>query len=589
MKFEQIRKPLLFSCLIASVGLHFGAFYYFYEHPLSVEHSEDSKWAIQKTLPEAMPILQEDLKAERIEQVLEQSLNQIVTTDIPIEEQSPIAVKSPQKQLPDSMPPLFNPEISASISDFAVEDEGELAPFDYQIEKYASLDLIEPFLQTGLPPSILNPDPVEDDEEISTLAADSPQIEEKAELQIHNSDTKKLHTEASLDQPVAMQPFTEISESTTPRLVLPNTVDYLREEWLKRSLASRTLPEADHYGIEDSTKAIDWQENIDVDITYMRDPDTNRYIFSATLHPGSDLTAETIPQHFYFIIDRTVDKQKFGRNKRAVQRALSALNEGDAFNIIVFDKRLEKFSEQEVIVRSNAIEKAEDYLEKLEDKPSRTGESFKSIESLLPTHLHDDEIYSVILITDGHSFLTDTKQKKAFNEWAKKNHSSVNIYTAASGQENNLALLDFMSYVTGGKFLYSETNSSFPRKLVKFVKDMHDPIVKNVIADAVASDGNTRVELAGRGKASLPPLFAGRPYTLVGSIDDLCDFTLFIQGKRGERYLNIKKEISLKNGTQGGRTLAKIWAGAQATEHYDRFLDSGNISHLQGAKELIGP
>ncbi len=173
-------------------------------------------------------------------------------------------------------------------------------------------------------------------------------------------------------------------------------------------------------------------------------------------------------------------------------------------------------------------------------------------------------------------------------KWAEKNRGNLNLYTATSGQGNNLVLLDLLSYVASGKLLYSDTNASFPRKLVKLVKDLHDPIIKEVTLDAVAMDSGNNVQIY-PAKMVLPPLYVKKPFLVVGTIDDLEDFTLYIQGKNRGRWLNVKKKISFSEAAKGGRSLEKLWAYAQANLCYEEFLKEGKGSHLKEAKKILAP
>lgn len=615
MKFDQIRKPLLISCLTASLALHAGAFYYFYQRPPSLVREQVSVWSKEESIPQTPQLLSEELFVENIENALEESLNRIATAiptysefqqelademqladaDI-LQPESEAQIPVLYREVLDSLalhiecpalPPLFDPEASISLSDFALEDEMDTSPFEYQSEKYASLDLLSPLLQTSLP-APLTSESMEEEQEIAEPVLSPTMIPKKlTALLAQLSQLKKLQMTSEEIQEETL-PFSQVSESTTPRLVLPNAVDYLREEWLKRSLADRTLPSVDYYGIEELAP-IEWEEEIAADITYMPDPKNDGYVFSVTLRPDFFLSAEKLPQHFYFFIDRSnsVEKQKISRYKRAVQRALSSLNEEDTFNIVLFDKHVARLSEKNLPVNSKTIQKAQDFLERQQNKPT-SSETYTTIDRALPEKLNPDEIHSVILISDGNSLMNDNKQKKALTEWLKANQGNVNFYTATSGQGNNLPLLDFLSYASAGKLLYSDTNAGFPRKLVRLVKDLHEPLVKNVTTELVARDSSAHVALLGETNF-LPPMFANQPYTLIGMIDELCDFTLIIQGKCGERYLNIKKNISLKEAKQGGRILAKLWANSQATLCYERFLETGKNSHLKEAKAIVTP
>lgn len=626
MKFGTIRKPLLLCCLTASVALHVGAVWFLYAHPVSIVETEQAMLMKPSLLPQVLPKEEEELLVEKIEKALEDSLNKVVAlaklpqanndsiaaakTD---EETSSINNESTKKaftptpkvnreewerlecaesSFATSMPPLFDPEIGPFLDEFALDEEKQEELFDYESEKIASVDFTDHRLYRGTAVAV---QAMEDDYTItddqfspSTL----PMGQAKVLSPHFMAALKKIKTpQEKSDEIEEGKMFTQLAESTDPKLVLPNSVDYLQSQWIKRSLAERQLPNFDYYGLEAITSHLEWEENIDVDISLMADPNSNKYIFSLTIHPSFEADCQSMRQNFYFLIDRSssIEKHKFSCFKRAVQRSMSALREGDNFNILIFDKQISKLSDHPLAVTPHAIQMATDFLEKENAKSHFAAEDLYTIlGKMLPTDLNPKEMHSVILITDGNTLLNGEKQRKTIGGWIKKFEGNVNFYTASAGKGNNLVLLDLLSYTSGGKTLYSDTNAAFPRKLVHLVKELHDPIVKNVTIEISANDSNAQVSLYPQTQL-LPPMFIGQPYVVVGTIDELCDITLFIQGKNQDKWLNIRKKISLAGNTTGGRSLEKLWAHVQSKICYEHFLKNGKNSHLKEAKELVAP
>ncbi|NGX37556.1 MAG: hypothetical protein K1000chlam2_00712 [Chlamydiae bacterium] len=630
MKFGNIRKSLLISCLIVSVALHIGAVWFIYSHPF--QFASTDKMALVGPAPSPTILHQDDAEAlvQRMEKALEESLNTIVAltpkenTHIDLAKAPPlddeeiiqIGKSLPPKQLfassgkmskddlaqmqskendfATNMPPLFDPEFEASLHEFALDDELEEDPFTYKSEKYASIDFSDSRNSCETPGAaqIIEDDLTMTDQQFCPSALPTHRSEGLdphfvSSLQKLKTPRAEVTEEMSEDKM-----FNRLDESTTPNLILPNSVDYLRSQWIKRSLAEQQLPDLDYYGLEEITTTLQWEEDIDIDIALMPAPEGNKYIFSLTIHPEFETDCQTMHQNFYFIIDRSssIEKHKFSRFKRAVQRSLAALCEGDHFNIYIFDKNVVKLSDRNLPVTPKTIQMAEDYLDHQSGKTHFAAtEVYTSLEKMLPDHFDPDELHSVILITDGNTLLSSQKQQKTLSQWAKKYDGAVNFYTAAAGKGNNLVLLDLLSYSTAGKMLYSDTNAGFPRKLVRLVKDLHNPIVKNISIDISPSDSGAKVTLYPRNQQQLPPMFAQQPYTVVGTIDELCDLTLFIQGRNHDKWLNIRKQISLRNATRTGRSLEKLWANTQSKICYDHFLKNGKNTHLKEAKQIVAP
>ncbi len=631
MKFGEIRKSLLMFCFMASIALHIGAVWFLFSNSYSLDISEAHSLVKPAPTPVIVPKENEELLVEKIEKALEESLNTVTLASVKNEKYEEIvrdekyfeeeegAIEevsfSPAKTLyiskpkvrkedltpiqkisnefASNLPPLFDPQREASLKDFVLEDEFDEDPLSYQIEKYASVDFSDP-------------DVIEKSEPIAPAVEDDYTMTDQqffpSAHPTHTIDGLDPHFAASLKKLKTPQQETkaelidkkhisQLSESTTPKMVLPNSVDYLRSKWLKQSLAERSLHELEYYGLEEVATQLQWEEEIEIDLSLMPAPEGNKYVFSLTIHPEFETECLAMDQNFYFLIDRSssIEKHKFNRFTRAVQRSLAALHEGDKFNIYIFDKNVSKLSSLALPVTPKTIQMAEDFLDGQNAKTHFAAtEVFSSLDQMLPAQFDPDELHSVILITDGNTLLSSQKQKMALAGWVKKYEGLVNFYASASGKNNNLVLLDVLSYSTAGKMLYSDTNAGFPRKLVHLIKDLHNPLVKNISVELTADDPNARVLVYPQSKA-LPPIFAGQPYTIVGSIDELCDLTLYIQGKNHDKWLNIRKKLSLDTAARGGRILEKLWAHTQSKICYDHFLKNGKSTHLKEAVEIVTP
>jgi len=631
MKIGQIKRPLLVFCLITSALVHLGAVWLLYRNPFHFE--SDSLSAVMKPSPDPqiIPKDQTDLIVEKMERALEQSLNSAVAmTKLPgqtedlardthIQEdftfkkssytppEKTLFASSPKirkkelsspaagvEEFSANMPPPFDPEFKAEMSDFAFDDDLNEELFAYESEKYASIDFSDHRFEKDVSATaqIIEDDYTLTDQQFSPSA-----------LPIHKQDglapdfvssLKKLKTQAanvSAEEMTEEKMFSALDGSTAPKLILPNSVDYLRAQWIKRSLAERTLPDLDYYGLSEIATTVEWEEEIDADISVMPAAGDNKYVFSITFHPDFQVDAAVMRQNFYFVIDRSssIEKHKFSRFKRAVQRSLAALREGDNFNIYIFDKNVSKLSERTLPVTPKTIQMAEDFLERQNSKTHFAAtEVYSSLEKMLPSRYDPDELHSVILITDGNTLLSSSKQKKVISQWLEKYEGSVNFYAAAAGKGNNLVLLDLLSYTTAGNMLYSDTNAGFPRKLVRLIKELHSPIVKNISIDAQPFDSQARVALYPK-TAHLPPMFAEKPYTIVGTIDELCDITLYIQGRNHDQWLNIRKNISFRDSVRNSRALEKLWATTQSRICYDHFLKNGKTTHLKEAVQIVAP
>lgn len=610
MKSQDPRKSLFLGCLMTSMVIHGGFLYLFFNTPLFLQQQSGSFCLKTSREAEFLVADSNEKLIEKVNQALEESFSQVLAAgqEAKNKEQPAIAQNESKKEKiflasecsnedELSLDYLDPAEKNTDFCGFAPEPLQSLEedPFGgYHLESYESHDLIDELSTMG----VKSKQPLVDDFSMSQQSTTTPDTAANSSQEVQNNLPEFLKQNYDSDAVIEEDlRHSEISKDRIPSLQQPSfvhtePVEHLREAWTNKSIIEQKMHAIDYYGFTDIANSVLWDDEIKVDVSYAPDPEGKKYIFSLTVHPDFDVNAEPLQQNFYFLIDRSgsIKKSSFNAHKRAVQRALSALQDGDKFNIFIFDKEISRLSEKNLFFSTKNIRLAEEFLERENYKPFfSSNDLYESLEHLFPPNLSNEEINSAILISDGNTLLSTAKQKKALLKWTQKYKGKINLYTAASGQGNNLVLLDLLSYTASGKLLYSDTNASFPRKLVKLVQDLHHPILNEVTVDAVAQDPDNTLALYPAAKVLLPPLYLKRPFTIVGTIEDLGDFTLYIQGKNRGGWLNVKKTISFKDSVKGGRSLEKTWAYTRANLCYDQFLKEGKNTHLKEAKQILAP
>jgi von Willebrand factor type A domain len=354
-----------------------------------------------------------------------------------------------------------------------------------------------------------------------------------------------------------------------------------------RLTVSKEQRDFDEYLPSSIAATSEWNEDFDLDITFLPHPEGNGYIFSLALKPNFDISQYSLKHDVFFIIDRSVKKHRYEVYKRAVTKALSCLQPGDTFNIFLVDKKLTRLHAKSLPVTPKTIRAAEYFLEKQADNPIVSmGDIYASLEKILPEVEENGSVHSAILISDGVSQVSSRKQSQILRSWIEKNNGKLTVYTAAVGQKNDLLMLDLLSSISGGKLLWSDTHSSFPRKLAKLVLDLRDPVATDITIDALPFESGTKITLAPAFFQS-PVLFSHQPYVIYGSIDRPGPFDLMVQGRHRDQWIAIKKSISFVDGTKGDRSLLNHWSAQKTQRIYTKFLDDGKTAYLKEAKEIL--
>jgi hypothetical protein len=332
-------------------------------------------------------------------------------------------------------------------------------------------------------------------------------------------------------------------------------------------------------------------EEFSVDVQISPNSKGSGYLFAITLEPTLKQLSSGSPQNFIFLVDRSssIDKNRLQIFKQAVNKSLLYLKEEDTFNVLTFDTEISKMSHESVFVNSSTKHGARRFLESQKRGYKYVLPNLYAIlmqahnmakESPLPT--------TVVLLTNGKSLENFNTQDERLARLISINQNGFTLFTACSSQNNNTLMLEILSNLNHGEFMHSQTNAAFPRKLAAFVKHADSLIAKNIHISAAKADPHLSIEFF-PDTALAPNLYGDRPYTIVGKIDDLCDFDLVLQGRFCENWLNVTKKISFKTARHGGHSIYKDYTMHVAYNKYREFLKEGNTAYLDEAKKVLQP
>ena len=136
--------------------------------------------------------------------------------------------------------------------------------------------------------------------------------------------------------------------------------------------------------------------------------------------------------------------------------------------------------------------------------------------------------------------------------------------------------------------MYSKTNAAFPRKLALLVKHIEKFLAKDIHIGVVSQNPEKGIVFYPNEK-TLPSLYSDQPYMVFGSIDELKDFDLMLQGRTGDQWVNIKQRISFKNAKQASFAMKRNLALQQAYVCYDDYLQNAENDHLSNAEHFLTP
>ncbi len=325
-----------------------------------------------------------------------------------------------------------------------------------------------------------------------------------------------------------------------------------------------------------------------VDAHILAKMDRKGYAFSLQISPYDKGITPSIPNHVYFILDKstTIENHRFEAFKNGLIQSINHLGNDTSFNIITFDQNYERISLNDLAPTKSSIQYVKKCLEKVSQKSTSSFSALISaLEDIQKQAATLDEPHTVILLTNGHFLKNFRINRESLYKIFHTPSDNFSIFTAAISDNNNSFMLESLAKLGRGEFLYSQTHSAFPRKLSLLMKRLQKPIATDLSIYSV--DPDQKIHFA-QNPHSSPLLFANKPYTIYGTTEKLENIQVIIQAKSGGKWINIVKKIDLSKAEKG-KAIDKELASRQALTHLMNFIFTNDQTELLQAKEIIKP
>ena len=291
-------------------------------------------------------------------------------------------------------------------------------------------------------------------------------------------------------------------------------------------------------------------------LSYHPDQNKDGY-FMLMASPSLEAATEDISnKNILFVLDKSgsMAGKKIEQSKKALSFVMNNLNEGDLFNIITYDDRVNLYKEENQLYSSSAKREALHYV--------------STISSGGGTNINDALIRSMKLFSDNENpnyiiFLTDglpTSGEK--NEMLiSKNVTSANklgarIFAFGVGNDVNARLLDRLTANNGGLSTYVKPHEDIESTVAELYNNISSP----VMTDIKIRFSNTDIRSTYPDK--LPDLFKGSQLIWVGKYNKPGKSTITLTGRIGGVQKTFSYDVYLESHEDLGNNdyIEKIWA-----------------------------
>lgn len=337
------------------------------------------------------------------------------------------------------------------------------------------------------------------------------------------------------------------------------------------------------------TTEIEVPDNLDNDFTYRvtrYDPvDWRGRAISPDEEQGYfrvDITAQrslrklkTMPKDVIYIIDTSssISQKWVEQITKGVSESLVSLNEGDRFNVVLFNEKVSLLSDDGPInANKDNAKAATDFLNNARSVGFTDVNA--ALRGLLIRDIDPKRVYELVLISDGQSTRGVVNTRDLINLITRDNDLIASIYCVGVGNRQNRELLNFLAYRNKGYSVYADEIEDASVTIQDLMSRLRFPIIKDVRLDTVGIDSEVVYP------TDVPNIHQGETISVFGRYTKPGNFTMQLVGRSAGKDVEFTFKRDLNDAQRGGKTIANQWAFWKLHDLYSLIIREGEKKAL---------
>ncbi len=311
---------------------------------------------------------------------------------------------------------------------------------------------------------------------------------------------------------------------------------------------------------------------------------------------------EIVDKDFIFVLDHSgsMAGRKVEQAKEALRYCVQNLNDGDRFNLILFNEDITSLADRlnrgeewfggerwpdstvlsdKLIDVKNGREKAFAFIDGID------GRGMTNISDALRTALAEtpdpNRPRIIVFLTDGQPTAGVTNPAQILENVAKANKNQSRIFVFGVGYDVNDHLLDKMAADNGGTRNYVTPNEDIEDAVSSLFRKMNEPVLVDV---GINFGGIITKALTPK---NLPDLFREEQLTILGRYEDHGDTVLKLRGIIGSERHEFSKNVHFSELETDNDFLPHLWAEGRVTELVDEAALNGGNEELHKEIERL--
>ena len=256
-----------------------------------------------------------------------------------------------------------------------------------------------------------------------------------------------------------------------------------------------------------------------------------------------------------------------------VSDAMTNLNPGDRFNVVLFNEQPSFFSVDQIQpFNARTLEAAQAFL-----RGARSGgmtDVNNALSRLLVRGLQSDRVYYLILISDGRPTRGVMNTRELINLITRDNDLSASIYCIGIGPRYDRQLLEFLAYRNRGICLFVSKRQDTAQTIRDLIGRLRFSILKDIHLQITGLNNHEVFPL------HLPNIHQGETFSIFGRFEFAGEFTLRLLGFNGAQQYDVTFTSDLRTVERGRGVIATQWARRKLVHLYSQLLRDGESEAL---------
>jgi len=299
--------------------------------------------------------------------------------------------------------------------------------------------------------------------------------------------------------------------------------------------------------------------------------------------PKPKADAKPILREVTLVIDRSgsMAGPKLDQVKAAALQVIEGLNDGQGFNLIVYNEAVEMFAAQPVIKNTETTQQARDYISAL--RVSGGTNIHDSVVEALRQKPLDGMLPIILFLTDGLPTIGQTSEKAIREAVAKGNPHQRRVFTFGVGVDVNTPLLSRIARDTRASAEFVLPKEDVEVKVGRVFDHLRGPLLTKPVL-RVLNDPNRVSDLI---PSPLPDVFEGEQILLSGTYRGEAPLHFQLTGTSAEGERKFDFTFDLDKASTANAFVARLWASNKIAVLSEAIRDLGADGATANTSELV--